>query len=79
MTSAKAQAAGVVANLKAQGVAEAEASGLDDSAMVALIAYLQRMGTDIVKPADAPTETSAPAPTSAVAPVDTTPGKEASR
>ena len=55
---ARAQAKQIAADLEAQGAPK----GLDDKEMVALIAYIQRLGTDIKTPVAQPAAVSAPAP-----------------
>ncbi|MGH1438134.1 MAG: cytochrome-c oxidase, cbb3-type subunit I [Lewinella sp.] len=50
---AKAQAAGIAASLNRDGI---EMEGLADKEIIALIAYLQRLGTDIKPPAEAKAE-----------------------
>ena len=48
-----AQAAGIAASLNRDGI---EMEGLADKEIIALIAYLQRLGTDIKPPAEAKAE-----------------------
>jgi cytochrome c oxidase cbb3-type subunit I/II len=58
--NAKAQAAMIAAKIAKQG---GPAKGIDDKEVIALIAYLQRMGTDLFAPTPAPASpTTQPAP-----------------
>jgi cytochrome c oxidase cbb3-type subunit I/II len=69
--AARAQAASIASDLEKQG----GYAGLKDKKILALVAYLQRLGTDISKPA--PADPSAPASAAPVTPPPAEPAKPA--
>ena len=73
--AARAQAAAIADGVVTQGGPE----GLEDKQVIALVAYLQRLGTDITKPAPvAMEEETGEPPAEAVAAARTNPGDGAS-